>query len=641
MKTNKTLLALAIATALTSMQAKAADVIIGDGAIDPSDIFNVTIGEYANDANQDGIADFDGHNSVAIGRGANANTVSTAIGSSAGARGLKSTAIGQGALSLADESITIGHGTLVGGGINNSSSSIAIGNNSRVDAFNSVAIGAGTVNNESSTVAIGNRRLTQVADAVNDQDAVNKRYLTSYVSTQLQDTLNNIEIDGITIRKDANGDVDVNEQVVGNSIYNATTRTTKRSDSDITTSTTIRATDVNTNTLDISTSIQAKDIFNFRLQDTISLLPSGSWQYQKESNYTINSSSHIQELREQYRDDQYNAGYRDRQSSTNLSIGRYSISLQDSTHPDFGNIQRFYNFDLTGLSMSGGRITGLAAGINSTDAVNKAQLDAVEAKADLALQQISGGGVDLTPLENRVTQLETDVASNATNISTLEQNQSNSNTVSEEQYAALDEELQRIKRAVRTTETNETVSVQKQSAVTGNYHGMTITDTQTTITGGTTSTQITLNDDTVDFKHVESGAAVRLTGVADGVNATDAVNVSQVDRKISTATASYNAKFDALRSDLSKMEDKLNSVDQDAQRGIAGLAAITNAPAPSAPGKWTMAVGSGAYKTQSAVGISFAYRAGVNAGNAVISGGVGFAPGGDPVMKVGVAWELN
>lgn len=165
-------------------------------------------------------------------------------------------------------------------------------------------------------------------------------------------------------------------------------------------------------------------------------------------------------------------------------------------------------------------------------------------------------------------------------------------------------------------------SLTKRSSVTGNIHGVTVTDTETTITGGTTSTQMTLNDETVDFKHVASGTPVRLTGIADGVNRYDAVNRGQLD---------------ALRAEFSGMEQRLQ---RDAAQGIAGLAAINNAPLPSAAGKITMALGAGSYKGYNATGISFAYRAGTNLKGAVFNGGAGFNSG-DPVIKVGVAWELN
>ena len=57
----------------------------------------------------------------------------------------------------------------------------AIGANSQATAENSVALGANSVASEANTVSIGSvgneRRLTNVADGVNDTDAVNVRQL--------------------------------------------------------------------------------------------------------------------------------------------------------------------------------------------------------------------------------------------------------------------------------------------------------------------------------------------------------------------------------------------------------------------------------------------------------------------------------
>lgn len=52
-------------------------------------------------------------------------------------------------------------------------------------AIGSVAIGAGTTNDEENTVAMGNHRVTQVADGIRDNDAVNVK--------QLNDALANVD----------------------------------------------------------------------------------------------------------------------------------------------------------------------------------------------------------------------------------------------------------------------------------------------------------------------------------------------------------------------------------------------------------------------------------------------------------------
>lgn len=66
------------------------------------------------------------------------------------------------------------YGVALGSGSTSSGDySTALGAGAIASGADSVSIGSNTVNNEDSTVAIGNRRLTQVADAVKDTDAVN------------------------------------------------------------------------------------------------------------------------------------------------------------------------------------------------------------------------------------------------------------------------------------------------------------------------------------------------------------------------------------------------------------------------------------------------------------------------------------
>jgi len=64
--------------------------------------------------------------------------------------------------------------------------------------------------------------------------------------------------------------------------------------------------------------------------------------------------------------------------------------------------------------------------------------------------------------------------------------------------------------------------------VSGNTHGLTIGESSTVLTGGTTSTSLTLNDAGATFANVSTGNPVRVTGIADGVNDYDAVNVRQL-----------------------------------------------------------------------------------------------------------------
>ena len=110
-------------------------------------------------------------------------------------------------------------------------------------------------------------------------------------------------------------------------------------------------------------------------------------------------------------------------------------------------------------------------------------------------------------------------------------------------------------------------------------HGIAVTGDHTTITGGTTSTAMTLNDGGATFSNATTGAPVRVMGVADGSADYDAVNVRQ----------------------LKGMETLLS-------RGVASTTAIANIPQVD-PGKtFAVGVGLGSFNGESAVAVGGSYR---------------------------------
>jgi len=146
--------------------------------------------------------------------------------------------------------------------------------------------------------------------------------------------------------------------------------------------------------------------------------------------------------------------------------------------------------------------------------------------------------------------------------------------------------------AAALSASTESVSLTKTSSITGNVHGITVYDDKTTISGGTTSTQMTLNDDTVDFKHIQTGDAVRLTGVADGINDTDAANVRQVNTARDEAIASSNAYTD----------QEVAVAKKEASQGTA-LAIALATPMSFHNGNNAMNIGTGYYKGEKAISV--------------------------------------
>jgi autotransporter adhesin len=97
---------------------------------------------------------------------------STAVGTNAQATGGESTAIGFSSTANGGGSVAIGDSSTA-----NVDSGVAIGQGASVTGANSVALGAGSVAGDANTVSVGDvgseRRVTNVAEATGDTDAVN------------------------------------------------------------------------------------------------------------------------------------------------------------------------------------------------------------------------------------------------------------------------------------------------------------------------------------------------------------------------------------------------------------------------------------------------------------------------------------
>ncbi|KWO49714.1 hypothetical protein WT97_03000 [Burkholderia sp. MSMB1459WGS] len=119
-----------------------------------------------------------GDGSLVVGSGSNASGEnSSAIGQGSVATGDNGTAIGQGSVASGDNGTAIGQGSVAG------ENGTAIGQGSSATGNGSVAIGAGSKADEANTVSFGdgtaegNRRLVNVADGINANDAATKGQL--------------------------------------------------------------------------------------------------------------------------------------------------------------------------------------------------------------------------------------------------------------------------------------------------------------------------------------------------------------------------------------------------------------------------------------------------------------------------------
>ncbi len=74
----------------------------------------------------------------------------------------------------------------------------------------------------------------------------------------------------------------------------------------------------------------------------------------------------------------------------------------------------------------------------------------------------------------------------------------------------------------------------------GNTHGLVVGESSTTLSGGTRSTNLTLNDNGATFSNAATGAPTRVTGVANGAGDFDAVNVRQFSSAVAGVAAAAN-----------------------------------------------------------------------------------------------------
>ena len=128
-----------------------------------------------------------------------------------------------------------------------------------------------------------------------------------------------------------------------------------------------------------------------------------------------------------------------------------------------------------------------------------------------------------------------------------------------------------------------------------------------------------------------AGNQRRVTNVAAGVDPTDAVNVAQLNAAVGNAGA--------LQTQLNSLTDYATESRREARQGVAAAIAMGSAPMPSAPGKITYAVNTGFFKSETAGGVSFAYRFDT-ARPMAFNFGYAYGGGSSHGLRAGIAGEF-
>ena len=141
---------------------------------------------------------------------------------------------------------------------------------------------------------------------------------------------------------------------------------------------------------------------------------------------------------------------------------------------------------------------------------------------------------------------------------------------------------------------------------------------------GSGSTNTVAN--TVSFGSV--GHERRLTNVAAGVNATDVVNVGQLQSTVAGIQSQYSA-----------LQNQIIDNQRESRRGIVAAVAVAPVLMPSAAGKTTVAINTGYYRGESGVGIGVSHRLNF-AMPTVVYGSYSNGGGNEHIGRAGMAVEF-
>jgi autotransporter adhesin len=174
----------------------------------------------------------------------------------------------------------------------------------------------------------------------------------------------------------------------------------------------------------------------------------------------------------------------------------------------------------------------------------------------------------------------------------------------------------------------------------GNTHGVVIQEASTVLSGGAHSTTMTLSDTGASFSNAQTGAAVVVSGVANGVSPTDAANVGQVNAAIDAAVAPFDARLASVESNIQALDKKIGGVEKKVSGGVAIAMALTQ-PLSFAPKADTaVTVGVASYNGQSAAAVGY-NRLIQNSANrrVIVSGGVGVTTTGQSAARAGISFS--
>lgn len=303
------------------------------------------------------------------------------------------------------------------------------------------------------------------------------------------------------------------------------------------------------------------------------------------------------------------------------------------------------------------QITNVAAGLNDTDAVNVAQLKAAMDNAGSKISLVAGDGIKIEgkdgtyTISANITGGKTDTDTTKVDGKTGTSGDSGSTDKGNTDTSGNGKQL------VVTTETNptkfaadkgtaaevkpsETLTINGDKTniatkVDGNAISVNLKDDISVKTVNATSVTAT---DSIGIKDGPSmttngidAAGKKITHVAAGTEATDAVNYGQL-KDVESKVDSNSQAITNINSHVNRLDNRINKVGAGAA-ALAGLHPLDFDPAD----KWNFAVGYGNYRNANSVAVGAFYRPN---GDTMVSVGTNFG-NGENMVNAGVSFKLG
>ncbi|EIL3298649.1 YadA-like family protein [Escherichia coli] len=262
------------------------------------------------------------------------------------------------------------------------------------------------------------------------------------------------------------------------------------------------------------------------------------------------------------------------------------------------------------------QITNVAAGSADTDAVNVGQLKVTDERVAQNTQSITNLNNQVTNLDTRVTNIENGIGDIVTTGSTkyfktntdgVDANAQGKDSVAigSVSIAAADNSVALGTGSVANEENTISVgSSTNQRRITNVAAGVNATDAvnvsqlKSSEAGGVRYD--TKADGSIDYSNITlgggNGGTTRISNVSAGVNNNDAVNYAQLKQSVQETKQYTDQRMVEMDNKLSKTESKLSG-------GIASAMAMTGLPQAYTPGASMASIGGGTYNGESAVAL--------------------------------------